>query len=78
MEVGGVSTKQRPPQAPARGVLSRPSAQPVQDPVFRDTIARVAPPGFIRIPASFRELEPSYRAAHPDGVARGKRSNIIR
>ena len=50
----------------------------VQDPVFRDTIARVAPPGFIRIPASFRELEPSYRAAHPDGVARGKRSNMIR
>lgn len=41
-----------------------------QDPAFRDTIARVAPPEFIRMPASFRELGPSYRAADPEGVAR--------
>ena len=40
-----------------------------QDPAFRETIACVAPPEFIRMPASFRELGPSYRAAYRDGVA---------
>lgn len=30
----------------------------------------IAPPGFMSLPAEFRELSPSYRAANPKGVSR--------
>lgn len=40
------------------------------DPTYRATISRILPPGFAQMPASFRELGPSYRAANPAGVAR--------
>ena len=36
---------------------------------FRDKIAVINPPAFNALPASFRELGPSYRAAYPQGVA---------
>jgi pimeloyl-ACP methyl ester carboxylesterase len=42
----------------------------VQDPDFAETIKRITPDGFQNMPASFRELSPSYRAANPEGVAR--------
>lgn len=41
----------------------------VIEPGYRETIARLSPPGFNALPASFRELGPSYRAANPAGVA---------
>jgi pimeloyl-ACP methyl ester carboxylesterase len=42
----------------------------IQDPDYRDAIKRLTPEGFDKMPESFRELSPSYRAANPDGVAR--------
>jgi pimeloyl-ACP methyl ester carboxylesterase len=39
------------------------------DPVYRATIQRIAFKQFLDMPASFRELGPSYRAGYPDGVA---------
>jgi pimeloyl-ACP methyl ester carboxylesterase len=41
----------------------------VTEPAFRDKIARVTAPPFNQMPASFRELGPSYRADSPQGVA---------
>jgi pimeloyl-ACP methyl ester carboxylesterase len=38
------------------------------DPDYRATISRIASKQFIEMPASFRELGPSYRAGYPDGV----------
>jgi pimeloyl-ACP methyl ester carboxylesterase len=40
------------------------------DPHYRQTISRILPAGFAAMPASFRELGPSYRAANPEGVSR--------
>lgn len=37
---------------------------------FRQTTARLLPEGWQGLPASFRELGPSYRAANPSGTAR--------
>lgn len=39
------------------------------DPAYRATIARIASKQFLEMPASFRELGPSYRAGNPEGVA---------
>jgi pimeloyl-ACP methyl ester carboxylesterase len=39
------------------------------DPEYRATIQRIAFKQFIDMPASFRELGPSYRAGYPEGVA---------
>ncbi|MDF7775566.1 alpha/beta fold hydrolase [Sphingomonas sp. AOB5] len=40
------------------------------DPAFRASITRILPEGFSQMPASFRELGPSYRATNPEGMAR--------
>lgn len=40
------------------------------DPAFRASISRILPEGFSKMPASFRELGPSYRATNPEGMAR--------
>jgi pimeloyl-ACP methyl ester carboxylesterase len=40
------------------------------DPAFRASITRILPEGFSKMPASFRELGPSYRATNPEGMAR--------
>jgi len=40
-----------------------------EDPGYRATIQRIAFKQFIDMPASFRELGPSYRAGYPEGVA---------
>jgi pimeloyl-ACP methyl ester carboxylesterase len=40
------------------------------DPAFRAMISAILPAGFSEMPASFRELGPSYRAMNRDGVAR--------
>ncbi len=42
----------------------------VQDREFSEAIARLAPAGFASLPASFRELGPSYRVKDPEGAAR--------
>jgi non-heme chloroperoxidase len=42
----------------------------VQDPDFVAAVKRLSPNGFENMPASFRELAPSYRVANPAGVAR--------
>src|SRR4029077_2634120 len=42
----------------------------VQDAEFLRTTERILPPGFRELPPDFRELSASYRAAHPQGVAR--------
>jgi len=39
-----------------------------EDPHYRATIQRIASKQFIDMPASFRELGPSYRAGNPEGV----------
>lgn len=39
------------------------------DPAYRKTIADMNPPGFAELPASFREIGPSYRIGNPAGVA---------
>lgn len=39
-----------------------------EDPIYRATIQRIAFKQFIDMPASFRELGPSYRAGYPAGV----------
>jgi pimeloyl-ACP methyl ester carboxylesterase len=39
------------------------------DPAYRATIQRIAFKQFLDMPASFRELGPSYRAGYPEGVA---------
>jgi pimeloyl-ACP methyl ester carboxylesterase len=41
----------------------------VQDPAYQSLSASLRPQGFAALPASFRELGPSYRAANPEGVA---------
>jgi len=41
----------------------------VQDPAYQALSASLRPEGFAALPASFRELGPSYRAANPEGVA---------
>ena len=40
---------------------------------YRDKIAAISPPGLGALPASFRELGPSYRAANPEGRAEWER-----
>lgn len=42
----------------------------ITDPDYRAIQARLRPPGFERLPHSFRELGPSYRHLDPEGVAR--------
>jgi pimeloyl-ACP methyl ester carboxylesterase len=42
----------------------------VEDEDFQAMLARVIPEGFRGMPAEFRELGPSYRAANPEGVRR--------
>lgn len=39
------------------------------EPAYREAIRRISAPGFSDMPASFRELGPSYRAMNPEGVA---------
>lgn len=39
------------------------------EPAYREAIRRISAPGFSEMPASFRELGPSYRAMNPEGVA---------
>lgn len=41
-----------------------------QDPDHQEVIKRLIPKGFYAMPADFRELSPSYRAANPQGAAR--------
>jgi pimeloyl-ACP methyl ester carboxylesterase len=41
----------------------------LQDPAYQAALAALTPEGFHSLPAGFRELGPSYRAAHPEGVA---------
>ncbi len=53
-----------------RGIVIACSQGGAQDPVFREAISRVLPKGFSEMPASFRELGPSYRATDPTGMAR--------
>jgi pimeloyl-ACP methyl ester carboxylesterase len=40
----------------------------VSDPTYRAVTHMIIPPGFHDLPASFRELGPSYRAANPGGT----------
>jgi pimeloyl-ACP methyl ester carboxylesterase len=40
------------------------------EPVMRDFTTRITMPGFNLLPAAYRELGPSYRGEHPEGVAR--------
>jgi pimeloyl-ACP methyl ester carboxylesterase len=42
----------------------------IQDPDYQAALKRLAPEGFTNMPESFRELSPSYRVSHPEGVAR--------
>jgi pimeloyl-ACP methyl ester carboxylesterase len=42
----------------------------VQDPDFVASLRALVPAGFANLPASFKELGPSYRFSDPDGVAR--------
>jgi pimeloyl-ACP methyl ester carboxylesterase len=42
----------------------------ITDSQYRATTARITGPDFYRMPSSFRELGPSYRAACPEGVRR--------
>ena len=42
----------------------------ITDSQYRATTTRMTGPDFYRMPSSFRELGPSYRAACPDGVRR--------
>ena len=42
----------------------------IQDDDYRNTIKRITPEGFDKMPESFRELSPSFRASNPEGVAR--------
>lgn len=42
----------------------------VRDPEIEAMMARIRPPGFDALPAEFRELSASYRAADPKGVER--------
>ena len=53
-----------------RGIVIACSQGGAADPAFRAAISRILPPGFSEMPASFRELGPSYRAADPQGMAR--------
>lgn len=53
-----------------RGIVIACSQGGAADPAFRAAISRILPPGFSEMPASFRELGPSYRAADPEGMAR--------
>lgn len=41
----------------------------IVEPDFTATTRRLLPEGFDAMPASFRELSPSYRAAYPEGTA---------
>ena len=42
----------------------------VTEPAYRQAIAAITPEPFQQMPASFRELGPSYRAGNPAGLAR--------
>lgn len=42
----------------------------VAEPAYRSMIQSISPEGFSGMPATFRELGPSYRAANPEGTAR--------
>jgi pimeloyl-ACP methyl ester carboxylesterase len=42
----------------------------VQDDGYQAVLRRIRPPGFQDMPAEFREVGPSYRAANPEGTAR--------
>jgi pimeloyl-ACP methyl ester carboxylesterase len=42
----------------------------VEDPDYVEATKRLAPEGFEKMPATFRELSPSYRVANPEGVVR--------
>lgn len=46
----------------------------VQDQVYRDLGHRLRPAAFRQLPLDLRELGPSYRAAHPEGVQRWRLS----
>ena len=41
----------------------------IRDPSYQKVTADLAPEGFAKLPAAFRELGPSYRAANPAGTA---------
>ena len=45
----------------------------ITEPDYAERASRLRPPGFDDMPASFRELSPSYRAANPEGVAEWER-----
>jgi pimeloyl-ACP methyl ester carboxylesterase len=53
-----------------RGLVLANSLGGVTEPDFRALLARLMPDGFTRMPASFRELGPSYRAGDPEGTGR--------
>ncbi len=54
-----------------RSLVAANSIYGIQDPGFLALIAGLRPqPQFNMLPADFRELDPSYRAADPDGVQR--------
>ena len=45
----------------------------VTDPAFREKIAALVPPALRQVPASIRELGPSYRAGNPEGTREWER-----
>jgi pimeloyl-ACP methyl ester carboxylesterase len=45
----------------------------IAEPDYAERAKRLRPSGFDDLPASFRELSPSYRAANPKGVAEWER-----
>lgn len=49
----------------------------VTEPTYRKTIDDLNPPEFDKLPASFREVGPSYRVANPAGVAEWERLEHI-
>ncbi|MBV8087684.1 MAG: alpha/beta hydrolase [Chloroflexi bacterium] len=53
-----------------RSVVVACSMGGVQDESFQEVTRRIRPPGFADLPAEFREVGPSYRAANPEGTQR--------
>ncbi|MBB4698524.1 alpha/beta fold hydrolase [Sphaerisporangium siamense] len=51
-----------------RGMVISGSLTGLQEPAYRETLARLRPEGFFGMPADFIELGPAYRAANPEGV----------
>lgn len=57
-------------QSRLRSLVVAGSLLGLSEPAHLARARSIAPPGFMSLPAEFRELSPSYRAANPKGVSR--------